>query len=197
MILSTQQQHVQLPDLPACLASCPPASPAAHLPPQLPTCLPSCPPASPAAHLPPLRPLPPPPPPGVKGTDIVLEIGPGTGNLTMKLLEKAKKVIAIELDPRMVLELQRRVQGTPYQHQLQVGGGDGLLRMWPDAAVSDVTSAICAAAAAAALPRAAPCFWPRHRACAGCNQQLPSSCSHVADLPPAPSADHPRRLHEG
>lgn len=26
----------------------------------------------------------------------------GTGNLTMKLLERAKKVIAIELDPRMV-----------------------------------------------------------------------------------------------
>ena len=34
--------------------------------------------------------------------DVVLEIGPGTGNLTMKLLEKAKKVVAIELDPRMV-----------------------------------------------------------------------------------------------
>lgn len=34
----------------------------------------------------------------------------GTGNLTMKLLERAKKVIAVELDPRMVLELQRRVQ---------------------------------------------------------------------------------------
>jgi hypothetical protein len=39
---------------------------------------------------------------GVKPTDVVLEIGPGTGNLTMKLLEKAKKVVAIELDPRMV-----------------------------------------------------------------------------------------------
>ncbi len=33
---------------------------------------------------------------------MVLEIGPGTGNLTMKLLEKAKRVVAIELDPRMV-----------------------------------------------------------------------------------------------
>ena len=32
----------------------------------------------------------------------------------------AKKVIAVELDPRMVLELQRRVQGTPYQNQLQI-----------------------------------------------------------------------------
>ena len=31
---------------------------------------------------------------GIKGTDVVLEIGPGTGNLTLKLLEKAKKVIA-------------------------------------------------------------------------------------------------------
>lgn len=38
----------------------------------------------------------------VKSTDVVLEIGPGTGNLTMKLLEKAKRVVAIELDPRMV-----------------------------------------------------------------------------------------------
>ncbi|KAL4445312.1 hypothetical protein ABPG77_011137 [Micractinium sp. CCAP 211/92] len=57
---------------------------------------------------------------GVKSTDVVLEIGPGTGNLTMKLLERAKKVIAVELDPRMVLELQRRVQGTPYQNQLQI-----------------------------------------------------------------------------
>ena len=49
---------------------------------------------------------------GVKSTDVVLEIGPGTGNLTMRLLETAKKVIAVEFDPRMVLELQRRVQGT-------------------------------------------------------------------------------------
>ncbi len=39
---------------------------------------------------------------GVKSTDVVLEIGPGTGNLTMKLLERAKKVIAVEVDHRMV-----------------------------------------------------------------------------------------------
>ena len=39
---------------------------------------------------------------GIKPTDTVLEIGPGTGNLTMKLLEKARRVIAIEVDPRMV-----------------------------------------------------------------------------------------------
>ena len=36
---------------------------------------------------------------GIKPPDTVLEIGPGTGNLTMKLLEKARPVIAIEVDP--------------------------------------------------------------------------------------------------
>lgn len=33
-------------------------------------------------------------------TDTVLEIGPGTGNLTVKLLEKVKTVIACEIDVR-------------------------------------------------------------------------------------------------
>ena len=61
---------------------------------------------------------------GLKSTDVVLEIGPGTGNLTMKLLEQAKKVVAVELDPRMVLELQRRVQGSPYQSKLEIIQGD-------------------------------------------------------------------------
>ena len=49
---------------------------------------------------------------GIKSTDIVLEIGPGNGILTMELLKKAKKVIAVELDPRMVNEVQKKVQGT-------------------------------------------------------------------------------------
>lgn len=34
--------------------------------------------------------------------DIVLEIGPGTGILTQELAKKAKKVIAVEKDPKMV-----------------------------------------------------------------------------------------------
>lgn len=33
-------------------------------------------------------------------TDTVLEIGPGTGNLTVKLLERVKTVIACEIDVR-------------------------------------------------------------------------------------------------
>eukprot|EP01097_Dermamoeba_algensis_P004998 TRINITY_DN3183_c0_g1_i1.p1 TRINITY_DN3183_c0_g1~~TRINITY_DN3183_c0_g1_i1.p1 ORF type:complete len:301 (-),score=81.91 TRINITY_DN3183_c0_g1_i1:106-1008(-) len=60
----------------------------------------------------------------LKSTDIVLEVGPGTGNLTMKLLENAKKVIAIEYDPRMVAELQKRVSDSPYQQKLQLIYGD-------------------------------------------------------------------------
>ncbi|XP_017759919.1 PREDICTED: probable dimethyladenosine transferase [Eufriesea mexicana] len=60
----------------------------------------------------------------VRPTDVVLEIGPGTGNMTVKLLDKSKKVIACELDTRMVAELQKRVQGTPYQAKLQIMIGD-------------------------------------------------------------------------
>src|SRR5271156_1550513 len=47
----------------------------------------------------------------VKPSDVVLEVGPGTGNLTMKILEAARKVVAVEMDPRMAAELTKRVQG--------------------------------------------------------------------------------------
>ena len=40
--------------------------------------------------------------------DLVIEIGPGLGNLTKNLLEKAKKVVAIELDDRMLNILNQR-----------------------------------------------------------------------------------------
>jgi len=40
--------------------------------------------------------------------DLVIEIGPGLGTLTKKLLEKAGKVICIELDPKMVKILTNR-----------------------------------------------------------------------------------------
>lgn len=62
----------------------------------------------------------------VRPTDVVLEIGPGTGNMTVKILEKVKKVIACEIDPRLVAELQKRVQGTPMQSKLQILIGDVL-----------------------------------------------------------------------
>ena len=40
--------------------------------------------------------------------DLIIEIGPGLGNLTKELLESAKKVIAIELDKRMINILEDR-----------------------------------------------------------------------------------------
>lgn len=40
--------------------------------------------------------------------DLVIEIGPGLGTLTNELLKKAKKVIAIELDNRMIEILEDR-----------------------------------------------------------------------------------------
>ncbi|KAJ4972866.1 hypothetical protein NE237_006040 [Protea cynaroides] len=61
----------------------------------------------------------------IKSTDVILEIGPGTGNLTKKLLDVGKSVIAVELDLRMVLELQRRFQG-PHSNRLKVIQGDVL-----------------------------------------------------------------------
>lgn len=36
----------------------------------------------------------------LRPTDIALEIGPGTGNMTVKILEQVKKVIACEIDTR-------------------------------------------------------------------------------------------------
>ncbi len=60
----------------------------------------------------------------LRNTDVVLEIGPGTGNLTSKCLEKAKRVVACEVDPRMVAELQKRFQGTPFQSKLDLMVGD-------------------------------------------------------------------------
>lgn len=62
----------------------------------------------------------------IQSSDVVLEIGPGTGNLTVKLLERAKRVIAVEKDPRMAAELLKRVQGTPLQAKLHVMVGDFL-----------------------------------------------------------------------
>jgi 18S rRNA (adenine1779-N6/adenine1780-N6)-dimethyltransferase len=53
-------------------------------------------------------------------------VGPGTGNLTQLLLQQAKKVIAIELDPRMVAELGKRFRYSEYESKLQIIPGDVL-----------------------------------------------------------------------
>jgi 16S rRNA (adenine1518-N6/adenine1519-N6)-dimethyltransferase len=42
---------------------------------------------------------------GVTSADIALEIGPGLGSLTLAMLEVAKTVIAVEIDPRLAQQL--------------------------------------------------------------------------------------------
>lgn len=44
----------------------------------------------------------------INNTDLVIEIGPGLGTLTKKILERAAKVICIELDSRMINVLSER-----------------------------------------------------------------------------------------
>lgn len=67
----------------------------------------------------------------LRPTDVVLEVGPGTGNMTIKMLEKAKTVVACELDMRMVGELEKRVQHTPYKSKLKIIPGDVLTANLP------------------------------------------------------------------
>ncbi|XP_077203334.1 dimethyladenosine transferase isoform X2 [Paroedura picta] len=76
----------------------------------------------------------------LRPTDIVLEVGPGTGNMTVKMLEKVKKVIACELDVKLVGELQKRVQGTPLASKLEIKIGDVLKSDLPffDACVANL-----------------------------------------------------------
>jgi len=62
----------------------------------------------------------------IRSSDVVLEIGPGTGNLTVELLKRAKKVICVEFDRRMVREVLKRVEGTSVAGKLQVIHGDVL-----------------------------------------------------------------------
>lgn len=68
---------------------------------------------------------------GVKGTDVVMEIGPGTGNMTLPLLQQSKQVIALEYDSRMVREVLKRVEGTQVANKLKVIQGDAMRTAWP------------------------------------------------------------------
>merc|ERR1719191_2157923 len=73
----------------------------------------------------------------IKPSDTVFEIGPGTGNLTMRLLEQARKVVAFEIDPRMAAEVRKRAQSAGRMN-LTVQEGDVLRTPWP---VFDVCAA--------------------------------------------------------
>merc|ERR1719160_1934235 len=66
----------------------------------------------------------------IKSTDVVFEIGPGTGNLTAKILPLAKRVVASEIDPRMAAEVRKRAQMMG-RTNLEVVEGDVLRTQWP------------------------------------------------------------------
>jgi len=57
----------------------------------------------------------------IRPSDVVLEIGPGTGNLTMKLLEKSKCVVAVEKDKKIATDLLKRVGTKRNKMNLLIG----------------------------------------------------------------------------
>jgi 16S rRNA (adenine1518-N6/adenine1519-N6)-dimethyltransferase len=68
--------------------------------------------------------------------ELVIEIGPGKGALTEKLLERADRVVAIEVDPAMVEHLRQRFAG---EARLEIVQNDVLetdLNRWGPAAVA-------------------------------------------------------------
>lgn len=66
----------------------------------------------------------------IKRTDTVLEVGCGTGNLTVKLLPLSKKVITIDIDPRMINEVKKRCLYEGYNN-LEVYEGDAIKTVFP------------------------------------------------------------------
>ncbi len=46
-------------------------------------------------------------------SDLIIEIGPGTGALTARLLATGRRVLAIEIDSRLVAALRRKFDGQP------------------------------------------------------------------------------------
>ncbi|KAJ6434845.1 hypothetical protein OIU84_000148 [Salix udensis] len=76
----------------------------------------------------------------INPTDTVLEIGPGTGNLTLKLLNVASKVVAFEIDKRMVEVLNKRVKEHGFEDKLSVIREDALKAEFPkfDLAVANI-----------------------------------------------------------
>jgi len=60
----------------------------------------------------------------LKASDVILEVGPGKGVLTKKLLEKVKKVVAIEKDARLIEFLQEKFKDEIKNGKLELIYGD-------------------------------------------------------------------------
>lgn len=68
----------------------------------------------------------------VRPTDVIMEIGPGNGNMTQLLLEQSSKVFAFEIDTRMISELLKRFPTAgPLGRKLNIVQGDAMKQKWP------------------------------------------------------------------
>jgi len=93
-----------------------------------------------------------------EGEELVIEIGPGKGALTEKLLQRSGRVIAIELDPYLVEHLRHKFDG---ETRLQVIHADVLhtdLAQWGPVPISGnlpyyITSPILEKSVRAGAPR--------------------------------------------
>ena len=65
---------------------------------------------------------------GLDAADVVLEVGPGLGSLTLGLLDAAARVVAIEIDPALAEQLPRTVASYAPEHadRLDVVAADAL-----------------------------------------------------------------------
>jgi 16S rRNA (adenine1518-N6/adenine1519-N6)-dimethyltransferase len=68
--------------------------------------------------------------------DLVIEVGPGRGALTEKLLKRASRVVAIELDAYLVEHLKRRFAGEPRLEVIHADVLDTDLGRWGRAAIA-------------------------------------------------------------
>jgi 16S rRNA (adenine1518-N6/adenine1519-N6)-dimethyltransferase len=91
--------------------------------------------------------------------ELVIEIGPGRGALTERLLKRAARVVAIEVDPYLVDHLRRKFAAEPRLEVVQADVLETDLAQWGAAPLAGnlpyyITSPILEQAARLRLPRA-------------------------------------------
>jgi len=78
----------------------------------------------------------------LNGSETVVEIGPGLGSLTLGLLEVAKTVLAVEIDPKMAAELEATISKRAPGKDFKLVTDDALrvteLPVAPDALVANL-----------------------------------------------------------
>ena len=56
---------------------------------------------------------------GIEKDDVVLEVGPGLGRMTLVLADQARRVIAVEIDSKLVEILKKKMGGYPHVEVIQ------------------------------------------------------------------------------